>query len=216
MNQQDLAMYDPQVIQQIKKEVQQILHSQGAGHGWDHIQRVYTTATDIQSVEGGELWTIELAALLHDVGDAKFHDGKERSGEISRDLLKRYNVSKEQTEPIVHIVENLSFRKRDTALPLTTEGQIVQDADRLDALGAVGIVRTIEYGQYRSQPFYDVANPLGKSGVIHFHEKLFRIPDLLNTQTAKAIAVERIEFMRSFLFQYFSEIGSPVPAWFSA
>lgn len=184
-----------------------MLAGQAAGHGFDHVHRVLRTAREIQASEGGELLVIELAALLHDVGDAKFHDGVERSGELGSEILERLGAEQSLIEHVVHIVENLSFRKRNQAQPLSLEGQIVQDADRLDALGAIGIVRTIEYGAAMDQPFYVPENPHRKSGVSHFYDKLFHLRDLMNTETARQLAVGREQFMRQFLSQFLAEIG---------
>jgi uncharacterized protein len=206
-------MNEEQVVECVKNEVRERLCKQAAGHGWDHIARVYQSSLMIHQHEGGKRPTIELAALLHDVGDAKFHDGRERTAEMSLEILSPHQLPTDMIKEIIHIVENLSFRKRETAEPLSLEGKIVQDADRLDALGTVGIVRTIEYGQFKSQPFYDPENPDGPSGVIHFHEKLFKLTDLLNTPSAKRIAAERVGFMREFLLRYFQEIGEPLPVW---
>lgn len=208
-----LRLMNHKLIEEVTTDVKQTLTTQSAGHGWDHICRVHTNAIKIHLLEGGDRQTIELAALLHDVGDAKFNDGKELSGKISRELLRRHELDEALIDHIVHIVDNLSFRKQHTAEPLSLEGRIVQDADRLDALGAIGIVRTIEYGQYQSQPFFDPSKPESKSGVMHFHDKLFRLPALLNTNTAKEMANHQIQFMRGFLLQYFSEIQVAPPTW---
>lgn len=177
-----------------------------AGHGFDHIERVVRSALQIQSKTGGDAFVIELAALLHDLGDAKFHDGVERSGEFARQILVERGVAIDVVEHVVEIVDNISFRKRAAAAPLSLEGRIVQDADRLDALGAIGIVRTIEYGAFVGQPFHS-SDPNTKTGIDHFHEKLFKLVDLLNTEEAKRMAASREDFMRSFLEQYLTEIA---------
>ena len=167
----------------------------------------------IHAEEGGDPCVIELAALLHDIGDAKFNDGQERSGELAHEMLQKHQVDPNTIRHIVHNIENLSFRKRNQAEPLSHEGKIVQDADRLDALGAIGIVRTIEYGEYKSQPFFDNEKPLAPSGALHFKEKLFKLKDLLNTASARRIADQRVDFMRLFLQQYFDELQSDTPDW---
>jgi uncharacterized protein len=189
----------------VRDETRARLAHQGAGHGFDHTERVLHNARLIQAEAGGDRLIVELAALLHDVGDAKFHQGRERSGEFARDILNAGEADQRCIEAVVHIVENLSFRKTATAQPLSLEGQIVQDADRLDALGAVGIVRTIEYGASIGQPFHVAGDREARSGVAHFDEKLFRLRERMNTAAGKRMAAEREAFMRRFLEQFFAE-----------
>lgn len=196
-----------EVFTSVENEVRRRLDGQGAGHGFDHVQRVLQSARLIAAEAGGDRFIIELAALLHDVGDAKFHDGVELSGQFAEEILSELDVDQAVIGAVVQIVDNLSFRKRDSAQPLSLEGQIVQDADRLDALGAIGIVRTIEYGAARSQPFYDPENPQAKTGVTHFHEKLFQLRELMNTDIARHLAHQREAFMRTFLDQFHAECG---------
>jgi uncharacterized protein len=196
-----------ELVRQTETEVRRRLAGQGAGHGFDHIQRVVAAARQIQSEVGGDTMIVELSALLHDVGDAKFHGGIERSGELSREILASFVATQEVIEHVVHIVENISFRKRAHAEPLSLEGQIVQDADRLDALGAIGIIRTIEYGAFKGLPFYSPDLPDNATGIGHFHEKLFKLRDLMNTDTGRRLAVQREKFMRDFIEQFYQECG---------
>ncbi len=200
-------MCEQDLIQATTAEVSRRLSQQQAGHGFDHVQRVVKSARIIQAEEGGDMLTVELAAVLHVVGDAKFHNGIERSGQISREILKALDASESLVKQVVSIVDRISFRKRKTAGPLSLEGQIVQDADRLDALGAIGIVRTIEYGTSIGQPFFAPQQADSPSGVSHFYEKLFKLRALMNTETAKRMAIEREEFMRNFLDQFYREYG---------
>ena len=195
------------VFDAVRQEVQRRLAGQGAGHGFDHVHRVLLSARAIQSREGGDLFVIELAALLHDVGDAKFHSGVERSAEFTREILSGLQVKHDVVEEVARIVDNISFRKRYDSEPLSLEGQVVQDADRLDALGAIGIVRTIEYGASIGQPFYASIDDASKTGVDHFYDKLFKLRDLMNTATGRELAVNREQFMRTFLKQFFDECG---------
>ena len=196
-----------ELVTQTEAIVRERMDGQSAGHSMDHVLRVLALARTIQAETGGDMQTVELAALLHDVGDAKFHDGVERSAEFSREILGGLGASDAMIEYVAHIVDNISFRKGIHASKLSLEGRIVQDADRLDALGAIGIVRTIEYGAAFGQPFYlpDAGN--AKTGVSHFHEKLFKLKDLLNTDAARRIAGEREAFMRTFLDQFLRESG---------
>lgn len=212
------------LVQKIHATVTRRLAGQGAGHGMDHVLRVLNTARQIQSEVGGELFIVELAALLHDVGDAKFHDGIEMSATYTKEILEDLGVSHEVIDAVVTIVDNISYRKGIDADLLSLEGKIVQDADRIDALGAIGIVRTIEFGATRGQPFHVVsptdAAPnekvsvsdlaLQKTGVGHFYDKLFKLRKLLNTEPAKQIALQRERFMQSFLDQYFLESSQPL------
>ena len=161
---------------------------------------------------GGDLQIVELSALLHDVGDAKFHDGVQRSAEFAGEILSGLGAGDNLIEHVAHIVDNISFRKRESAKPLSLEGQVVKDADRLDALGAIGIVRTIEYGAappngIPAQPFYLADAGDAKTGVGHFHDKLFKLKSLMNTDAGRRMAEDREAFMRTFLNQFMSECG---------
>lgn len=203
-----------EIIASTEHMVAERMRGQQAGHGLDHVLRVLRTTREIQAEIGGDRTVAELAALLHDVGDAKFHHGIERSAEFSQEILTRLGVDGEIIASVLTIVENISFRKGFDSQLLSLEGKIVQDADRLDALGAIGIVRTIEYGSSFDQPFY--APSLAKTGVAHFHEKLFKLPDLMNTEPARRIAARRESFMLDFLKQFFLEQGQELPREFAA
>lgn len=195
------------IVEQVERIVRERLAGQGAGHGIDHTLRVLKSAREIQTEIGGDRMVIELAALLHDLGDAKFHGGVERSAEFSRAILSDLGVSPETVERVAQIVDNISFRKGAGAGELSLEGKIVQDADRLDALGAIGIVRTIEYGAAIGQPFYLPKGENAKTGIHHFHDKLFKLRDLMNTDVGRRLAADRERFMRAFLTQFLSECG---------
>ena len=194
-------------VPEVRVRAQELMTGQGAGHDWDHVQRVTVMAERLHNQVGGKLGVIQLAALLHDVGDAKFHDGVERSAEIARDMLRELGLNSQDLQHVIHIVDNLSFRKRQHAEPLSLEGQVVQDADRLDALGAIGIIRTIEYGAVKGQPFHVSDDQQGsvKTGLQHFDDKLFHLVDLMNTDAARQVAKQREAFMREFIQQFHSE-----------
>ncbi len=211
-NAQRLSSQQLAILEAIVPLVAQRMHGQQAGHGLDHVQRVVCTARALQSAAGGCPFIIEVAAWLHDIGDAKFHNGHEQSGEFSREILGQFELPSATIEHVVAIVDGISFRKSDGSAPPTLEGQIVQDADRLDALGAIGIVRTIEYGATRGQAFFDPASDLlhDATGVGHFYQKLFKLRGLLNTEAARRMSQEREDFMRAFLQQYFRECGTAV------
>ena len=193
------------VVDHVATIVLSRLEGQGAGHGFDHIQRVWNTARVLQKKVGGDSFVIELAALLHDIGDAKFHDGEERSKEFSTEILQTLGVAVDVIQHVGMIVDNISFRKRQSAEPLSIEGQIVQDADRLDALGAIGIVRTIEFGVAFNQPFYSDDAEEKKTGIGHFYAKLFKLRDLMNTEAGRELAKVREEFMHAFVAQFKEE-----------
>ena len=193
------------IVDMTEANVRQRLTGQAAGHGMDHVLRVLKSAREIQAEVGGDLLVVELAALLHDVGDAKFYDGVERSGEFARESLSGLEVDLTTIEHVAHIVDNISFRKGAKAGELSLEGKIVQDADRLDALGAIGIVRTIEYGASLGQPFYSKDARKHPTGIQHFDEKLFKLRALMNTEIARQIAEQREAFMREFVVQFWSE-----------
>lgn len=197
------------LIAQTQRIVASRMAGQQAGHGMDHVLRVLKSARAIQSEIGGDALVIDLAALLHDIGDAKFHQGIERSAEFSHNILSELDAPQAVISHVIQIVDNISFRKGFDAERLTIEGKIVQDADRLDALGAIGIVRTIEYGAATGEPFYLHSDKelSSKTGVAHFHEKLFKLCGLLNTEPARRIAGQREQFMRMFLEQFLQEHG---------
>jgi len=198
------------IVEQTEAIVRERMSGQAAGHGMDHVLRVLASARAIQAEAGGDLVFVELAALLHDVGDAKFHDGVERSAEFARKILGDLAAGDDLIEHVAHIVDNISFRKTETADALSLEGQVVQDADRLDALGAIGIVRTIEYGAapppgVAVQPFYLMDAGDAKTGIGHFDEKLFKLKSLMNTDAGRRMAEEREAFMQTFLDQFMRE-----------
>lgn len=201
----ELSKRERDVIDAVRDQVSMHLRGQGAGHGFDHVTRVHRTACRLQKEAGGERFTIELAAWLHDVGDAKFNDGQELSGKLSREILTKLDVDATVIESVVDIVDKISFRKQTPVHQLSHEARIVQDADRLDALGAVGIVRTIEFGAVKNQPFHD--SSASQTGLGHFFDKLFKLRELMNTDAAKAEAASRERIMRDFVRNYVSECG---------
>jgi uncharacterized protein len=194
-------------IEELLRIVTQRMSSRGAGHGMDHVLRVLRIARLIQTEVGGDLPIIEMAAILHDVGDAKFHQGAERSADYSREILSGLDVASGTIEKVVSIVDKISFRQGIDGSELSHEGQIVQDADRLDALGAIGIVRTIEYGASVGQPFFlpDMDLAESQTGIGHFYQKLFKLRARLNTEPAKRMAKDREQFMHLFVNQFLQE-----------
>lgn len=199
--------------------VKEKLEGAEAGHDWFHIERVWKLSKKIAEKEGGNLEVIELSALLHDIADPKFHNGDETLAlKISKDFLEEIQVDAELIEQVLFVIKNISFKNRAEAPenpPL--ELQIVQDADRLDAIGAIGIARTFNFGGFKNNLMYhpEIKPNLGmnkeeykKSNgttINHFYEKLLLLKDLMNTETAKKIASERHDFMLQFLDEFYKE-----------
>lgn len=199
--------------------VKEKLEGAEAGHDWFHIERVWKLSKKIAEKEGGNLEVIELSALLHDIADPKFHNGDETLAlKISKDFLEEIQVDAELIEQVLFVIKNISFKNRAEAPenpPL--ELQIVQDADRLDAIGAIGIARTFNFGGFKNNLMYhpEIKPNLGmnkeeykKSNgttINHFYEKLLLLKDLMNTETAKKIASERHNFMLQFLDEFYKE-----------
>ena len=199
--------------------VKEKLDGTESGHDWFHIERVWKLSLKIQEKEGGDKLIIELAALLHDIADPKFHNGDETlASKIVRNFLTEQNLDPSVMEKVIFIIENMSFKNRNDApenLPL--ELKIVQDADRLDAIGAIGIARTFNFGGYKNNLMYhpDIKPKLNQTKeeykksngttINHFYEKLLLLKDLLNTDTAKNIADHRHQFMLQFLEEFYNE-----------
>ena len=202
-----------------KTFVQQELANAEGGHDWFHIERVYKNALLIAEEEDVNLDIIALGALLHDIADAKFHQGDETVGpKKAQQFLQQQNVEPATIEQVIKIIENISFKGGNFQQQFhSKELAIVQDADRLDALGAIGIARTFNYGGFKNRKLYDpaIAPKLNmtkeeyKKGdnptINHFYEKLFLLKDRMNTQKAKQIAQERHLFMEKFLEQFYAE-----------
>ena len=199
--------------------VKEKLEGAEAGHDWFHIERVWKLSKKIAEKEGGNLEVIELSALLHDIADPKFHNGDETLAlKISQNFLEEIHIDTELIEQVLFVIKNISFKNRAEAPenpPL--ELQIVQDADRLDAIGAIGIARTFNFGGFKNNLMYhpEIKPNLGmnkeeykKSNgttINHFYEKLLLLKDLMNTETAKKIASERHNFMLQFLDEFYKE-----------
>ena len=202
-----------------KTFVQQELANAEGGHDWFHIERVYKNALLIAEEEDVNLEIIALGALLHDIADAKFHQGDETVGpKKAQQFLQQQNVEPATIEQVIKIIENISFKGGNFQQQFhSKELAIVQDADRLDALGAIGIARTFNYGGFKNRKLYDpaIAPKLNmtkeeyKKGdnptINHFYEKLLLLKDRMNTQKGKQIAQERHLFMEKFLEQFYAE-----------
>lgn len=205
-------------IKSIEKYIEEKFQNEGTGHDWFHIDRVRRLALYIQEKEGGNRGLIELAALLHDISDHKFNGGDfEKGGEETRTILEQFNVEDDLLDKIVQIVNSVSFKGNGVADNMTSlEGKIVQDADRLDAIGAIGIARTFAFGGSIGQPIYDpsIEPSVHKSKeeyqnrthtINHFYEKLLILEERMHTETAKSIAKKRTLLMRDYLNAFYSE-----------
>lgn len=208
-----------ELIKKTTHFVKEKLEGAEAGHDWFHIERVWKLAQKIATTEGCNLLVVELSALLHDIADPKFHNGDESLAlKISRDFLENQKVSEEIIGQVLLIIKNISFKNRaEIPKNLPIELQIVQDADRLDAIGALGIARTFNFGGFKNNLMYDPNIPpnlnFSKSEykksngttINHFYEKLLLLKDLMNTAKGKELAHERHEFMLKFLEQFYKE-----------
>lgn len=199
--------------------VKEQLQNAEGGHDWFHIERVYKNALLIAKGENCNLEVVKLGALLHDIADSKFHKGDETVGpKVAHDFLVSQNVSENTIEHVIAIIENISFKGGNFEKKFTSkELEIVQDADRIDAIGAIGIARTFNYGGFKNRAIYNPSIQPNLSMTIeeykksdaptinHFYEKLLLLKDKMNTKTGKEIAHERHNFMEKFLSQFYAE-----------
>ena len=199
--------------------VKEKLDNAEGGHDWFHIERVYKNSILIAQEEECDLIVVKLGALLHDIADSKFHDGDETIGpKTARTFLESENVFEETINHVINIIENISFKGGNFENKFSSkELEIVQDADRLDAIGAIGIARTFNYGGFKNRALYDpsIAPNLNMSKeeyknsnsptLNHFYEKLLLLKDKMNTATGKKIALERHQYMENFLSQFYAE-----------
>lgn len=176
------------------------------GHDLRHARRVLANARLLQAGEGGDLRIIEAAAVLHDCADHKLFADTEAQRKLIRSTLLGYGYSETEADHVDYIIANISYNKGENRPLATREAQIVRDADRLDAIGAVGIVRTIEYGTAKGRPFYDESGS-EETTIAHFHEKLLKLKDLMHTATARRIAASRHAFLETFLQEFDDEIA---------
>jgi uncharacterized protein len=208
-----------QAIQNTITYVKEQLADAEGGHDWWHTERVWKTAKHIAKSEEVDLLVVELGALLHDIADSKFHDGDESIGpRKARAFLHTLEIGENVINHVIRIIENISFKGGKEAQTFqSTELDVVQDADRLDALGAIGIARTFNYGGFKNREIYNptISSDLNMTkeeykksnapSINHFYEKLLLLKDRMNTATGKAVAAKRHQFMESYLKQFYSE-----------
>ncbi len=206
-------------IQKTIDFVKETLAHAEAGHDWFHIERVFKTALTINQQENGNEFVVAFAALLHDIADPKFNNGDEELGpNMAASFLKSIEVDAETIEHVKLIIQHMSFKNSFDGAGFTSkEMQIVQDADRLDAIGAIGIARAFTYGGFKNRVLYDPAilpeEHLNKESyknttaptINHFYEKLLLLKDMMNTGAGKKIAIERHNFMLLYLDQFYKE-----------
>ena len=208
-----------ELVQKIKSHVQEVFKHDATGHDWFHIERVYKMALHIQLKEGGDREIIELAALLHDISDHKMNGGVlNAGGNIAYELLMDYGCSEIKAQNVKEIVDGVSYKGANVEDKMQSiEGKIVQDADRLDAIGAIGIARAFAFGGNKNRPMYlpdskpemhdsfeSYANAKSHT-VNHFYEKLLLLKNRLNTETASKIGQRRHVFMEEYLQQFYNE-----------
>ena len=208
-----------QVIVNTIEFVRKELEGEGSGHDWWHIHRVWKNALHIASGEECDLFVVQLAALLHDIADYKFHGGDDSVGpRVAREWLESQNVSEEIISHVCSIIKGASFKGAGVDSGMSSiEGKIVQDADRLDAIGAIGIARTFAYGGNKNREMYNPSVKPEKHNsfeeykgnssptINHFYEKLLLLKDLMNTKTAKRIAADRHAYMEEYLDRFYAE-----------
>jgi uncharacterized protein len=208
------------IIEATIRFVKDELNTAEGGHDWFHIERVYNNALLIAKNEPVDVIVVSLAALLHDIADSKFNEGDETIGpKMASEFLLKQNVSSEIIEHVTQIIEHMSFKNSfdlGTAFK-SKEMEVVQDADRLDAIGAIGIARCFNYGGFKNRPLYDPEIPPNLNmtkaeykastapTINHFYEKLLLLKDQMHTKTGKQIASERHQYMEGFLKQFYAE-----------
>lgn len=216
---------DPrQTIERVADRVRQEFEHFEGSHDWWHIERVWRLARRIGAAEGADMFVVELGALLHDIADWKFHDGDVTVGpQKARELLAEYQLSDDVVDHVCQIIATLSYKGAGVNTDMATlEGRVVQDADRLDAIGAIGIARTFAYSGHCGRPIYDPRIPAvphqsaaeyiagsGQSAALnHFHEKLLLLKDRMQTATGRHLAEARHDYMKGYVRQFLAEWGS--------
>ncbi|MBO0476575.1 HD domain-containing protein [Vagococcus sp. DIV0080] len=206
-------------LEAIKSYAEQVLGEDKTGHDMSHINRVVRLATIIQASEGGDLFLCLSGAYLHDVMDDKLVESTEEAREDLLLFLAGLGLTEVTISHLVEIIDNVSFSHQlapSESINLSLEAKIVQDADRLDAIGAIGIARTFYYGGKKGHTMYDPEvlpreqmtkddYRVNQSVINHFYEKLFKLPDLLQTKTAKKLAIRRVELMEVFVDDFIKE-----------
>lgn len=206
-----------QLVQNATKFIKEIFQNDFSGHDFFHSMRVYRTAMKIAEAEHADMEVVALAALLHDVDDRKLSPTTAEKKENAARFMRSQNVPESEIRQVCQIIDEVSFKGTDSVRPSTPEGKCVQDADRLDALGAIGIARTFAYGGSHNRAIYDPELPprtamnqaqyysSKSTSLNHFYEKLFLLEGMMNTETGKAIARKRTQYMQQFVDEFLNE-----------
>jgi uncharacterized protein len=208
-----------EIVAKTAEHVRSVLAADSSGHDWHHIERVRRMAARLAAAEGADGFVVELAALLHDIADWKFHGGDEAEGpRRAVEWLRQLGVDEATTDHVSQIIREVSFKGAGVAtVPTTLEAKCVQDADRLDAIGAIGVARAFAYGGHAGRAMHDpeaavethdsFAQYKKNSGptINHFYEKLLLLRDRMNTNTARQIANTRHRYLEDFLKQFLAE-----------
>ena len=214
---QEEIFMDKKIIEDAIQFVKQVFENDYSGHDHFHTLRVYKMATHIALNEKADIMIVQLASLLHDIDDIKLSPEIYPHKDKAVAFLREYDVNEETIKVICNIISEISFAGADSVVPKTIEGKCVQDADRLDAIGAIGIARAFAYGGNRNRVIYDpdIKPILDLNGEVyhshvsttinHFYEKLFLVGDMINTPTAKKIAEHREIYMREYISEFLGE-----------
>ena len=211
-------MKEEKILQEVATYVERKLSGEGSGHDWWHIVRVRKLAEKLALAEGGDSFICQLAALVHDLVDDKLVADEGLALAEVRDLLTRVGVAANQTDQVLTIIQSISYKGgNQNHLVLSLEGRIVQDADRLDAMGAIGVARTMAYSGHHQRIIHDPEVAVRQNmtldqyrshqgtAITHFYEKLLLLKDLMNTKTAKDLAKGRHAFLEAYLEQFYAE-----------
>lgn len=198
-------MENKDILIKAQEYIKDTLLKEGTGHDYYHIERVVINTRKILQTEHADSFIVELAAWLHDLGDHKLHNGIDKSEELINAFLKSLAVEQSIINRVVEIVSQVSFSKGNK--PSSIEAEIVQDADRLDAIGAIGIARCFAYGGSKNRILYSPdEKEKENSSIQHFYDKLFKLKDMMNTESAKLIAAKRHSFMEEYIAEFYREV----------
>lgn len=212
-------MNQEEIIQITAAYIKEKFSGESSGHDWWHIYRVWQNALHLAKSEKADLFVVQLGALLHDIADWKFSDGDEKAGaRVAAEYLQKLSVPQFIVEKVCEVINEVSFKGAGvTTATSNLESAIVQDADRLDAIGAIGIARAFAYGGYKGREIYNPEIPAAphhnfdayknnsSPSVNHFYEKLLLLQDRMQTKTGKKLAAERHRFMEQYLVQFYQE-----------
>jgi uncharacterized protein len=198
-------MEEKYFFNKVEDFVKKQLYNEGSGHDWWHIDRVRKNALRIGAAENANIYVVELAALLHDLIDDKLSEDVKLQINDVEELLIHMEIDRKVVASVMNIIQIISFRKKTPIHQLSLEAKVVQDADRLDAIGAIGIARTFTYAGFKGNPIYHPNDKEGNDAISHFYDKLLKLKDLMNTKTGKLLAEERHQFLQAYLEQFYKE-----------